>query len=52
MVGFVEQTYTFVENQLVGTIQVRKDAASDVRFMVRVLGGEKKRYLIFASTKL
>ena len=42
MVGFVEETYTFVENQGTGIIQVRKDAASDVQFMVRVRGGEKK----------
>ena len=40
MVGFVEQMYMFVESQVIGIIQVRKDAISDERFMVRVLGGE------------
>lgn len=40
MVGFVEQMYTFVESQVIGIIQVRKDAVSDEQFMVRVLGGE------------
>ena len=39
-VGFVEQRYTFVENQPFGIIQVRKSAASDVPFQVRVIGGE------------
>ena len=41
-VGFVEQRYTFVENQSFGIIQIRKSAASDVPFQVRVIGGERK----------
>ena len=39
-VGFVEQMYTFVENQGRVRIQVRKDFPSDEPFMVRVRGGE------------
>ena len=40
MIGFVEQMYTFIENETFGIIQVRKSNASYVPLQLRVLGGE------------
>ena len=40
-------TYTFIENQLVGVTQVRKDGAVSAPFQVRAFGGENKMTHIY-----
>ena len=40
MVEFVQPAYTFVENETMGIIQVRKSNVSYAQFQIRVLGSE------------
>ena len=43
---YVEPSYTFIENQLVVIIQVRKEGIANAPFQVRVFGGKLEQNCI------
>ena len=47
-VMFARPSYTFVENGVVGSVEVVKDRALDSSFMVSVIGGVSWKIIIVA----